>query len=211
MTLEALASALDIRDRETLGHSKRVVEYCLLMAEAMNIKDQQLLDIRNGALLHDVGKIGIPDAILIKPGRLSESEWNIMKKHPIFGYRILSGIKFLEGALPIVLHHHEKWNGSGYPHGMKKEAIPLSARIFAIADAFDAMTSARSYRDTFTYAEAINDIKRHSGFQFDPDISDIFLSIPEQRWEDISKRIADEIRFKRFLEDFPSLSFSTVE
>ncbi len=202
MTLEALASALDIRDRETKGHSRRVVEYCILMAEAMNIKDQQLLDIKNGALLHDVGKIGIPDAILIKPAALSEEEWNIMKKHPIFGYKILNGIKFLEGSLPIVLHHHERWNGTGYPYGLEKNSIPLSARIFAIADTLDAMTSSRPYRRILTYTDAAKEIKKLSGIQFDPDISDVFFSIPGKKWENINKKIAAEIRSGQEFEEF---------
>ena len=194
MTLEALVLALDIRDRETQGHSKRVVEYCALMAEAMNIKGQQLVDVRNGALLHDVGKIGIPDAVLIKPGELTEEEWNIMKRHPVFGFNILNGIKFLEGSLPVVLHHHERWDGSGYPYRLKKDAIPISARIFSIADTLDAMTSPRPYRRALIYSNVRKEIQELSGIQFDPDISDIFLSIPNKHWIDINKKIAEEIR-----------------
>ncbi len=207
MTLEALVSALDIRDSETQGHSKRVVEYCTLIAEEMNIEDQQLVDIRNGALLHDVGKIGIPDSILIKPGKLTEEEWIIMKKHPVFGFKILNGIQFLKGSLPLVLHHHERWDGSGYPDGLKKDSIPLSARIFSIADTLDAITSPRPYRKISTYSDAAREIQEKSSVQFDPDISDVFLSIPKRNWIDIKNKITAEIHSRPSADQF-SLSKS---
>src|SRR5687767_3668728 len=145
-TLTALTSALDFRDNETGGHSDRVVGYMELLLEQMNIRGAELATLRRGALLHDVGKIGVPDNVLRKPTALSESEWAVMKRHPEFGAQIISGIPFLEEVARIVRHHHERWDGMGYPDGLKGDHIPLGARIFAVGDSFDAMTSDRPYR-----------------------------------------------------------------
>ena len=190
-TLEALAAALDTRDTETQGHSTRVSEYTVVIARRMGVKEPELTEIRRGALLHDVGKIGIPDAVLRKPGRLSPEEWEEMKKHPEIGHRILSGIKFLEPSLPIVIAHQERFDGSGYPRGLKGEEIPLGARIFAVVDTLDAMTSDRPYRRALTYADARAEILRNSGIQFDPRVVEVFLAIPPQEWTTMHRSIAE--------------------
>jgi len=144
-TLEALGSALDTRDVGTHAHSRRVVGYSLTLARTHGLPDSQFRDIEHGVLLHDIGKIGIPDGILLKPGPLSSDEWKIMRTHPDLGRRLVERIPFLRGAVPIVYHHHERWDGTGYPLGLRGEMIPLGARIFAVADAFDAMTFDRPY------------------------------------------------------------------
>jgi response regulator RpfG family c-di-GMP phosphodiesterase len=190
-TLEALAAALDTRDTETQGHSRRVSEYTAVIASRMGVKDPELTEIKRGALLHDVGKIGIPDAVLRKPGKLTAAEWQEMKRHPEIGYRILSGIKFLEPSLPIVIAHQERFDGSGYPRGLKREEIPLGARIFAVVDTLDAMTSDRPYRKAMPYEDAREEIVRNSGIQFDPAVVQVFLSIPPEEWKAMHRRIPD--------------------
>jgi len=192
-TLESLIVALDARDSETRGHSKRVVEYTSLIAERMGIASGTIVNMRRGALLHDIGKIGIPDAILLKPGKLSDEEWVIMKKHPEIGYRMLSGIKFLEESMSIVLHHHERWDGSGYPSQLRGEAIPIGARIFAVVDTFDAMTSSRPYRKALTYEDVCGEVEKYQGIQFDPSISRLFLTIPKNEWKNINAKIIAEM------------------
>ena len=194
-TLEALMQALDMRDTETQGHSLRVVEYTVEIAVRMDVREPELTEIRRGALLHDIGKIGIPDAILRKPGKLDSSEWEVMKRHPELGYNMLAGIKFLEPAREIVVCHQEKFDGSGYPRGLKGERIPLGARVFAVADTFDAMTSTRPYRTGLPYEVARQEIIDYSGTQFDPKVVQAFLSIPRSRWEEIR----DDVR-RRILE-----------
>jgi HD-GYP domain-containing protein (c-di-GMP phosphodiesterase class II) len=176
-TLEALSAALDARDRETEGHSRRVTDLTLAVAKAMGFSEKQLVDIERGALLHDVGKIGISDAILHKPGPLTSEEWAEMRKHPELGYKVLQGIGFLQDALPIVLYHHEWYDGSGYPYGLRNGSIPLEARIFAVADAYDAITSERPYRPARSHEEALQEIKRHAGTQFDPQVVEVFLRV----------------------------------
>ncbi|MFQ5670654.1 MAG: HD domain-containing phosphohydrolase [Acidobacteriota bacterium] len=188
-TLEALIAALDSRDSETQGHSMRVSEYTALVARHMGISEPELTDIRRGALLHDVGKIGIPDAILRKPGPLTEEEWKIMKEHPVLGYRMLRGITFLEGAIPIVLAHQEKFDGTGYPQHLAGEQIPLGARIFAVVDTYDAITSTRPYRAGRSYEVARDEIVKFSETQFDPKVVQTFLKIPQQEMEGIRDRI----------------------
>lgn len=173
-TLDALAAALDARDRETQGHSQRVTALTLTIAREMKVSHEQLQQIRWGALLHDVGKIGIPDHILRKPGELNDEEWVLMRRHPQIGYDILKGISFLQPALSIVLHHHERFDGKGYPQGLKGESIPLSARIFAVADTFDAMTNDRLYRRACPQAEAVTEIRNLAGQQFDPAVVQAF-------------------------------------
>src|SRR5207249_9956311 len=190
-TLKALAAALDTRDTETLGHSSRVSEYTIAIAQRMGVQEPVLTDIRRGALLHDVGKIGIPDAVLRKPGKLSPEEWVEMKRHPEIGHRILSGISFLERSLPIVISHQERFDGSGYPQGLRGEEIPLGARIFAVVDTLDAMTSDRPYRRALSYETARQEIIRNSGIQFDPSVVEVFLSIPPDDWKAVHGRNPD--------------------
>ena len=180
-TLRALSLALDVRDRETEGHAQRVARYMDLLARELRSPKVDVRTLRRGALLHDVGKIGIPDEILRKTGELDGSEWRIMKRHPAYGARILAGIPYLSGPAEIVRHHHERFDGSGYPDGLAGEDIPLGARIFALADALDAMTSDRPYRRAMSLENAISEIERCSGKQFDPVIVSAFLRIPIER------------------------------
>ena len=187
-TLTALANALDVRDSETGGHSDRVLQYMELLLEEVGADPGSTQMLRRGALLHDIGKIGVPDNILRKPAVLSESEWVTMKKHPEFGARIVAGIPFLEDVARIVRHHHERWDGRGYPDGLAGEDIPLGARIFAVADSFDAMTSDRPYRRAMTIDEARAEVARCRGTQFDPTVADAFARIGHERLA----RVADE-------------------
>ncbi len=188
-TLEAMITALDFRDNETLGHSRRVVEYAVIVARSMGIGEPDLSWIRRGAILHDVGKIGVSDAILRKPGKLDAAEWEEMKRHPEMGYRMLKHVRFLKPALEIIHCHQERWDGSGYPRGLKGDEIPLGARIFAAVDTFDAMTSDRPYRAAMSIRAARDEIRRFSGIQFDPAIAEAFLSIDESVWRDIRDRV----------------------
>ncbi len=175
-TLEALCSALDAREQETAEHSVRVTRYALEISSGMGVSGEAREHLERGALLHDIGKIGIPDAILLKPGPLSETDWEVMRRHPVIGYEILSGIAFLRPAAQIVLCHHERWDGAGYPRGLSRDAIPLGARIFAVADALDAITSDRLYRPARSFGEALAEIRRCSGTQFDPEVVDVLLN-----------------------------------
>jgi len=184
-TLEALVSALDAREHETKAHSKRVSEYTLYLAREMSVDTTQLDVIRRGAMLHDIGKIGISDAILLKPGKLTDEEWVVMQKHPQIGYWILDGIDPLKPASDIVLSHHEKYDGTGYPRKLKGEEIPLGARIFSVADTLDVMTSDRPYRKALSYEEARSEISRFSSVQFDPDVVKSFLDVPLEIWTEI--------------------------
>lgn len=178
-TLEALIKALEIRDHETEGHSRRVVQYTLALAQQLGVSEDQLVPIMRGALLHDIGKIGVPDAILRKPGPLSAEEWTIMKQHTRFGYQMLKGIDFLKEATPIILSHHERFDGTGYPTGLSEVDIPLGARIFAVADAYDAITSDRPYRRGRTHEAALEEIRSCAGTQFDPTVVAALLSLPD--------------------------------
>jgi putative nucleotidyltransferase with HDIG domain len=189
-TLEALGAALDLRDTETAGHSRRVSLYCLEIARAMGCTNEQLKTIARGAYLHDIGKIGIPDSVLLKQGKLTPEEMAIMQTHVRIGYELLSRIPFLSSAAEIVLAHQERYDGAGYPQGLMGEEIPLGARIFAIADTLDAMTSDRPYRQALPFAAAREEIIRESGKQFDSDVVRIFLSLPEQTWENIRRQVA---------------------
>jgi putative nucleotidyltransferase with HDIG domain len=188
--LDALLAALDVRDTETEGHSERVTAYTMLLADLLGVPQSELYHIERGALLHDIGKIGIPDQILLKPGPLSAAEWAEMKKHPVVGFQMCARIEFLRGAAQIVLHHHERWDGTGYPDGLKGEAIPLGARIFAVADAFDAMTTDRPYRQAQSYEAAYQEILRCSGTHFDPRVVEVFLAIEESRWQQVRSLMA---------------------
>jgi putative nucleotidyltransferase with HDIG domain len=197
-TLRAMVTALDTRDTETQGHSLRVVRFTLKLAELMGISDKNTLKIYEyGALLHDIGKIGIPDAILRKPDKLDAEEWRIMKSHPTIGYNILKRIKFLEAAAQIVLHHHEAFNGSGYPDNLSGASIPLGSRIFNIADAMDAMTSDRPYKKALTFEAAAGELLKNSGAQFDPYIIDVFSRTSLDFWIAEKMSIEDSIRRDR--------------
>ena len=176
-TIEALSYALDLRDKETEGHSQRVTELTIKIAERLGIRGEKLRYIKWGALLHDIGKLGIPDSILLKPGPLNDEEWEIMKKHCEYGYNMLKQVEFLLPALEIPLYHHERWDGSGYPKGLKGEEIPLPARIFAIVDVWDALTSERPYRPPFSKEKALEYIVSQSGKHFDPEIVKVFLEV----------------------------------
>lgn len=181
-TLEAMISALDSREHETGYHSYRVTEYALTLARRMGLNDSDLVVIARGALLHDIGKIGVPDSILLKPCELTEEEWKIMKKHPVFGYELLRKIHFLEGSAKIVLTHHERYDGSGYPCGLRGEEIPLGARVFSIVDAMDALTNDRIYRKAISFDEARERIIDASGSQFDSEIVKVFLTVSKEEW-----------------------------
>jgi len=174
-TLEGWAKALELRDRETVGHAHRVIEMTLQVADKLGIRGQALQHIRRGALLHDIGKMGIPDSILLKPGPLSPHEWEIMRQHPVHAYEMLKTIGYLEPALEIPYCHHERWDGNGYPRGLKDTAIPLSARIFAVVDVWDALTSDRPYRFAWSESRALEYIRMESGRHFDPQVVRIIL------------------------------------
>ncbi|MCL4441476.1 MAG: HD domain-containing protein [Firmicutes bacterium] len=195
-TLNALTVLLDSRDAGTKGHSLRVVRYASVVAENLGLQGKNLEDIRLGSLLHDIGKIGIPDSILFKPGRLDDHEWSIMKSHPGLGAEMVSKIEFLSSATPIVLHHHEWFNGGGYPDGLAGEKIPLGARIFSIADAFDAMTSDRPYRKALSIERAVKELKASRGTQFCPSCVDAFTEIPFGELASIFEMCQDEVTFK---------------
>jgi putative nucleotidyltransferase with HDIG domain len=183
-TLRALSAALDARDSETGGHSERVADLTLAIAAEMGFVEDtdEYRNLSWGALLHDVGKIAVPDNILRKPGALTSDEWETMRRHPAAGYEILLKIDFLKTASQIVMSHHERYDGGGYPRGLAGEEIPLGARIFTIADAFDAMTSDRTYRGAMPAEEALAEVLRNSGTQFDPAAVRAFLSVYRQRF-----------------------------
>ena len=188
MTLKALVQALETRDKETSGHSERVVTFSLRLGHELGLDKDALRDLELGALMHDIGKIGVPDAILHKPGPLDEAEWAKMRLHPTHGQNILRSIPFLAGAARIVAQHHEKWDGSGYPQGLKGEAIDIGARIFSVIDAFDAIVSNRVYRNGQPYENALAEIEKYSGTQFDPEVVEAFRAVPQDDWEILRKR-----------------------
>lgn len=175
--LDGWAKALELRDQITEGHTRRVVQMTLEIAREFGFSDEELVHVRRGALLHDIGKMGIPDSILQKAGKLSDEEWVIMRKHPVYSYDLIKGIEFLLPALDIPLYHHEKWNGKGYPRGLKGEEIPLAARIFAIVDVWDAITSDRPYRKAWSREQALDYIQARKGIDFDPEVVAVFLSL----------------------------------
>lgn len=178
-TIEGWVRALDLRDRETEGHTQRVTELTLQVAGKLGFTDEELAHIKRGALLHDMGKMAIPDEILQKPGPLNEAEWEKMRRHPIYAYEMLSPITYLHPALEIPFYHHERWDGSGYPRGLKAEEIPLSARLFAIVDVWDALCSDRPYRKKLPRREVVDYIREKSGTLFDPKLVGVFLSVIE--------------------------------
>jgi PAS domain S-box-containing protein len=178
-TILGWSNALDLRDKETEGHSQRVTDLTVQIAKAMGISEEKIVHIRRGALLHDIGKMGVPDHILFKPGPLDEEEWKIMRQHPQYALDMLSPIAYLKPALDIPFCHHERWDGSGYPRGLKGEEIPIAARIFAVADVYDALTSDRPYRKALSHQQAVDYIRQQRGIQFDPKVVDVFLRIIE--------------------------------
>ncbi|MFN2577465.1 MAG: HD domain-containing phosphohydrolase [Pyrinomonadaceae bacterium] len=187
-TLKALTAALETRDAETHGHSERVVTFSLRLGREYGLTSPQMKALEFGSLLHDIGKIGVPDAILRKPAKLTEEEWERMREHPVHGQQILRGIKFLEGAARVVAQHHEKWDGSGYPLGLHSEDIDICARIFSVADAFDAITSDRVYRKGRSYDAASAELDEWSGRQFDPKVVEAFHRVPQEDWEDLRRQ-----------------------
>ena len=173
-TIEGWSHAMDLRDRETEGHSQRVADLTVELARNFGMSEEELVQIRRGSFLHDMGKLGIPDRILHKPGTLTNEEWENMKKHPQFAYDMLYPVEYLRPALDIPRCHHEKWDGSGYPNGLKGNEIPISARLFAVVDVWDALTSNRPYRAAWTKEKALAYIKEQSGKHFDPDVVELF-------------------------------------
>ncbi|PYT51443.1 MAG: two-component system response regulator [Acidobacteria bacterium] len=189
-TLEALGVAIDLRDSSTAGHSRRVFLYSIEIGKAMGGLEHELKNIAMGAWLHDIGKLAIPDAILLKPGSLTDEERQVMQRHVQIGYDLVKGIPFLSNAAEIILGHHERCDGSGYPRGLKAEEIPVGARIFAVADTFDAMTSDRPYRRALPFAASREVIERGAGKQYDAHVARVFLSTPDETWQEIRRETA---------------------
>ena len=187
-TLKALTAALETRDSETHGHSERVVTYSLRLGREHGLSSAEMKALEFGSLLHDIGKIGVPDSILRKPAKLTDEEWVRMKEHPMHGQQILRGIEFLQGASRVVAQHHEKWDGTGYPLGLRQEEIDICARIFAVADAFDAITSDRVYRRGKSYEAAAQELDDWAGRQFDPKVVEAFHRVPKEDWEELHRQ-----------------------
>ncbi|NMC79977.1 MAG: GAF domain-containing protein [Chloroflexi bacterium] len=176
-TIQGWSDALDLRDKETEGHTQRVTEMTLKLAAMMGIGEKEMVHLRRGALLHDIGKMGIPDSILLKPGPLTDEEWVIMRKHPVFAHDLISPIVYLRPALDIPFCHHEKWDGTGYPRGLQGELIPLAARIFAVVDVWDALTSDRPYRNAWSKEKTLAHIQEQKDSHFDPKVVDAFMKL----------------------------------
>jgi putative nucleotidyltransferase with HDIG domain len=193
-TLEALGGALDAKDAETEGHCQRVTAFTITIARAMGVEKGLLRHIARGAFLHDIGKMGVPDNILTKPGPLTAEEREIMRRHCDIGYAVLERIPFLKEAAEIVLSHQECYDGSGYPRGLKGEQIPIGARIFAVADTLDAMISDRPYRKALPISAAREEIQRFSGKQFDPRVVEVFMAQPEKLWRELHDKTGDPFR-----------------
>lgn len=203
-TLKALTAALETRDLETHGHSERVVSYSMRLGRAYGLDSQRTKALEFGSLLHDIGKIGVPDLILRKPAKLTPDEWVLMREHPRHGQQILRGIAFLEGAARVVAQHHEKWDGTGYPLGLRGEEIDVCARIFSVADAFDAITSNRVYRKGKPYQAAAEELDEWAGKQFDPQVVQAFHLVPQQDWQELHEQSLmkkeDELEVRRMVE-----------
>jgi putative nucleotidyltransferase with HDIG domain len=195
ITLEALGDALDLRDAETEGHSKRVTAYTIALSRAMEVPPEHIRTMARGAFLHDIGKMAIPDSILLKAGKLDHQEQSMMREHCARGYQMLRKIPFLHDAAEIVYSHQEHYDGSGYPRGLVGDQIPLGARIFAVADTLDAITSDRPYRQARTFDAARQEIARCSGTQFDPKVVKVYLDMPNRLWEDLRREISHHGRF----------------
>jgi HD-GYP domain-containing protein (c-di-GMP phosphodiesterase class II) len=188
-TIEGWARALELRDQETQGHTQRAAEMTLRLAQAMGMKEDELVHVRRGALLHDIGKMSIPDSILLKTGPLAEEEWEIMRRHPVYAYELLSPIAYLRPALDIPYCHHERWDGTGYPRGLKGEHIPLAARIFALADTWDALYSERRYHPAWPKDRVREHIRSLSGTQLDPKVVEVFLGLEQELMEQIQENV----------------------
>lgn len=182
-TLEAFVAALDLRERGTALHSWRVTEYSLTLARRLGLPSNELVHLERGALLHDIGMIGISDAILQKPEALDDAEWEQVRRHTVLGHDLLQGVEFLRESLDVVLNHHERWDGNGYPRGLKGEDIPKRARIFAVAEALEALTSDRVYKTAVSFERALAEISSGSGTSFDPRVVETALAIPVEQWE----------------------------
>jgi putative nucleotidyltransferase with HDIG domain len=200
-TLEALVLALDAREHETYAHSLRVRAYTLNLARLVSYPPALLPPLAHAALLHDIGKIAVADSILLKPGKLTEEEWVQMRRHVLAGEQILNRIPFLRPSAPIVRHHHERYDGKGYPHGVGGEQIPLGARLFTLADTLDAMTSDRAYRKAVGLSEVRAEVARQRGRQFDPQIADLFLKIPETHWQQVRDSVEQPLADGRLASD----------
>jgi len=180
-TIEGWSHALDLRDKETEGHTRRVTELTLELAGVFGLSEAELVHVRRGALLHDIGKMGVPDRILLKEGPLTEAEWEVMRRHPVYAHEMLRSIDYLRQALDIPYCHHEKWDGSGYPRGLKGTEIPLAARIFAIVDVWDAVISDRPYRRAWPRDQALAHIQTGAGQHFDPHVVEVFIELIKQK------------------------------
>lgn len=189
-TLDILISTLGFHDTETKGHSRRVAAYTRLIAQRIGVESPELEQIELGALLHDVGKVGVPDTIIRKPDRLTDEEWMKMREHPVIGYELLWRHEFLRGSAPVVKYHHEHYDGNGYPNRLSREGIPLGARIFSVVDAYDVITSKRAYKEARSIAEARVEINRCAGTQFDPKVVEVFNSITEDAFLEIRQSVA---------------------
>jgi cyclic di-GMP phosphodiesterase len=185
-TLRALIRALDVREQETACHSHRVALWTLYFSIAASVPEEKLLEIHRGSLLHDVGKIGIPDPILLKRGELTEEEWSVMRTHPRIGFEILSQVEYLKGAGAIPFSHHERWSGDGYPQGLRGEEIPLGARLFAIIDVYDALRSERPYKRALPHARSLEIMRAEAGTHFDPGLFELFVGLPEETWSQLA-------------------------
>ena len=188
-TLEALGAAIDLRDSQTAGHSQRVAVYATKIAKELGANEKEIKTIARGAWLHDIGKLATPDAILLKPGALTENEWRIMQRHVETGYDLVKRISFLSDAAEIVLSHHERWDGSGYLHGLRGGEIPLGARVFAVADTVDAMTSDRPYRSALSFENAEEEIRRGSGSRYDDRVAAAFLNSSIESWKALRRSL----------------------
>lgn len=191
LVADSLVRALALRDVETENHSRRVAAWMNLVSEAMGLDEDHRRRNHLGALLHDIGKIGVPDAILRKPGRLDPREWSVMRQHPLLGQNIVDGIVSLRCATDVVAYHHERWDGAGYPFGLAGEAIPLGARIFAVLDTYDAMAHRRHYREGAPYERVMAELDRHAGAQFDPEIVAVVKDVDRERWELVGRSFPD--------------------
>jgi HD-GYP domain-containing protein (c-di-GMP phosphodiesterase class II) len=180
-TIEGWSRAMDLRDKDTEGHTQRVTELTLKMAGAAGMDANEIVHVRRGALLHDLGKLGVPDSILLKPGKLTEEEWVVMRKHPQYAFDMLSSVTYLRHALDIPFCHHEKWDGTGYPNGLKGEQIPWVARLFSVADVWDALRSDRPYRAGWPENKVLEYIRTQAGIQFDPKAVDLFFKVMSEK------------------------------
>jgi HD-GYP domain-containing protein (c-di-GMP phosphodiesterase class II) len=180
-TIEGWSHAMDLRDPESEGHTRRVTELTMALARALQLDDREMIHMRRGALLHDIGKIGVPDTILAKEDRLDAAEWAQMRRHPQLAYDMLFPIAYLRKSIDIPYSHHEKWDGTGYPQGLKEEQIPLAARIFAVVDVWDSLTTDRPYRKAWTRAAALDHVREQSGRHFDPRVVEAFFREVERR------------------------------